>query len=155
MQTTTKRTFAATSPTTGEVFTRQSERDYTYAVIYMASAEREQAYADRMAKEYLLWAQESIQQAVALEASTTPNATDRFGWSAEAHRKESEERKKNAERYMNMKCGIREAVTFHHTEALARKAANGNGSGNYDLITVVPCTILERKPKGSKAAWNC
>jgi hypothetical protein len=95
--TTTKRIFAVTSPTTGEVFTRKSERDYTFAVIYLATGQREEEYVG----------------------------------------------------------GIREAVTFHHTEALANKAATDKTCKHYDKVTVLPCEVLERKPKGSKTAWTC
>lgn len=194
--TTTKRTFAVTSPTTGEVFTRQSARDYTFAVIYMETVERQKARAHRDAESNLRWAMHYAEIAGFLETNTTPDATHRFrmlpyhGWSLNAqragvktiwddveyyivdgafgngagsgmqrtrqetaaqYRKFAEESQEKAKSLMARAFDICEYVTFHHNAALAQKAANAN-AGKYDQITVIPCEVIERKPKTSKAA---
>lgn len=198
MQTTTKRIFAVTSPTTGEVFTRQSARDYTHAVVYMETVERQKARAHRYAESNLRGAMRYAEIAGFLETNTTPDATHRFrmlpcdGWSvntqragvktiwdnveyyivdgafgnqagsgmmdtrqetAAKYRKWAEEHQEKAKYLMAKTFDIREYATFHHSAALAQKAANTD-SGKYDKVTVVPCEVVERKPKRSKAAWN-
>jgi len=77
MQTTLKKvTFVAISPNTGEVFTRKSDHDYTYAVIYYQSAEsvaegllREASYHSKAASQYNIIAD-------LLELGAEPSSTE-------------------------------------------------------------------------------
>ena len=73
-----KTTFVAVSPLTGKQFTRKSEREYTYAVVYSESIESQQIRAENEAK--YCDAQAARYDAIAqfLETGTTPDATHKL-----------------------------------------------------------------------------
>lgn len=73
-----KTTFVATSPFTGEQFTRKSEREYTYAVVYAESMESQQIRAENEAKHYEAQAARYNEIAEFLESGTTPDATHKL-----------------------------------------------------------------------------
>ena len=198
MTATAKTTFAATSPTTAEVFTRTSARAYTFAVVYArsAAAQREAARLEaesnlKRAAEYrliadLLDAGVKPLSGALLEPAKSLSGSERAAgvrtrWDAVEvtvadgkfagkywNQKPRAERVAQYREWANQHVAdasrkldecytfeLREAVTFHHTEELARKAALAEqGKGYWDhAVTVVPCEALERKPKGAKAAW--
>lgn len=196
MTATAKTTFAATSPNTGEVFTRTSARAYTFAVVYARSAAAQREAAGRDAVSDYNRAGEYRLIADLLDAGVKPvdgwllaPAKHLSGYEREAgvrtrwdevevrledgkfagkywnqkpraeriaeYREWADECIASASRKLDATFELREAVTFHHTEALARKAALAEQAKGYwdHAVTVVPCDALERKPKGAKAAW--
>jgi hypothetical protein len=73
-----KTTFVATSPFTGEQFTRKSERGYTFAVIYLESMESQQIRAENDAKFCDAQAMKYNEIATFLENGTTPDASHKL-----------------------------------------------------------------------------
>lgn len=73
-----KTTFVAVSPFTGKQFTRKSEREYTYAVVYSESIESQQIRAENEAKYCDAQATRYNEIAEFLETGTTPDATHKL-----------------------------------------------------------------------------
>jgi hypothetical protein len=125
-----KTTFVATSPFTGEQFTRKSDHDYTFAVVYCDTLEKTTASLERSIKH----AEDMI---VKLPDSGwyTPESIERAIKREEKCIQDSLEKIANQYR--------REAVTFHRTSLLAFKAMAKDGK-HWSETKVVPCTPRQK-----------
>lgn len=185
-----KTTFVATSPFTGEQFTRKSEREYTFAVVRSRSIDAIRKGRDEAATCEMQQAIKYNEIATFLENGTTPDASHKLckplgsvaftineyragvrtewdsieydiidGKFADTYsyvpRKTRAEKaaeyrtyaKNSAEHAEKLRTTvvdkIRQSVTFHHTEALARKAMSQN-KDYWTGAIVVPCVPKQK-----------
>jgi hypothetical protein len=125
-----KTTFVATSPFTGEQFTRKSDHDYTFAVVYCDTVDKTAEYLRHSVKH-------SERMIVELPTSNwyTPESIENAVKRTEERLRDSLEKIANGHR--------REAATFHRTQALAVKAMAKDGK-HWSEAKVVPCTPKQK-----------
>ena len=127
-----KTTFVATSPFTGEQFTRTSDHDYTFAVVYCDTVSRTAAEL-----------QNSIEYAERMNARALSG--ENVCWDGEqvaSYVRQGEERIREClEKIANQH--RREAATFHRTQSLALKAMAKDGKF-WSEAKVVPCTPKQK-----------
>ena len=132
--------FTAICPASGEAFTRSSLRAYTFAAIYYetpatqrAKVERELRHAEKMTAKY-----DAISARIA-SGGALERGYEMFGAAEYAGFAEnSRQHEARLIAKLNGEFSERRAATFHHTEALARKAASQ--LHGWDSATIVPCT---------------